>query len=133
MRVLHVTPYFPPATPYGGPPASVLGLCQGLQRAGFEVEVVTTAANGAASLPTSPEGGEQYDGVQVDYVERAFPKRFFGARVRAPLARALANADVCHIHGVWNVPEWWASHLARAADVPYVISPRGMLQPEAMR
>ena len=41
MRVLHVTPYFPPASPYGGPPASVLGLCQGLQRAGVDVYRVT--------------------------------------------------------------------------------------------
>jgi glycosyltransferase involved in cell wall biosynthesis len=119
--------------PYGGPPASVLGLCQGLQRAGIDVEVVTTTANGASALPSSPAGGEQYEGVPVHYAERAFPRRFFGARVRGPLTSALAHADVCHIHGVWNVPEWWASHLARAAAVPYVISPRGMLQPEAMR
>ncbi len=49
------------------------------------------------------------------------------------MIKALALADVCHIHGLWNVPEWWASRLARAGRVPYVISPRGMLQPEAMR
>jgi glycosyltransferase involved in cell wall biosynthesis len=133
LRVLHVTPYFPPARPYGGPPASVLGLCQALQRAGIDVEVVTTTANGFDSLAPSPPGGEQYEGVPVHYAERAFPRRFFGARVRGPLTRALALADVCHVHGVWNVPEWWASHLARAAAVPYVISPRGMLQPEAMQ
>jgi len=30
------------------------------------------------------------------------------------------------------VPEWWAAHLARGARVPYLISPRGMLQPQAM-
>jgi len=133
LRVLHVTPYFPPALPYGGPPASVLGLCQGLQRAGVDVEVVTTTANGRASLPPSPPGGEKYDGVPVHYADRAFPRRFFGARVRGPLKSALAGADVCHIHGIWNVPEWWASRMARALDTPYVISPRGMLQPEAMR
>ena len=133
LKVLHVTPYFPPAQPYGGPPASVLGLCHGLQQAGVDVEVVTTTANGPTSLRPSPPGGEHYEGVPVFYAERAFPQRFFGARVRGPLIRALAGADVCHIHGVWNVPEWWASHLARAAGVPYVISPRGMLQPEAMR
>jgi hypothetical protein len=109
LRVLHVTPYFPPARPYGGPPASVLGLCQGLQRAGVDVDVVTTTANGANSLPPSPPGGEQYDGIHVYYAARAFPQRFFGARVRDPLARALADADLCHIHGIWNVPEWWAS------------------------
>jgi glycosyltransferase involved in cell wall biosynthesis len=133
LRVLHVTPYFPPARPYGGPPASVLGLCHGLQRAGVDVEVVTTTANGANSLPPSPPGGEQYDGIHVYYAARAFPQRFFGARVRDPLTRALADADLCHIHGIWNVPEWWASYLARTAAVPYLISPRGMLQPEAMR
>jgi glycosyltransferase involved in cell wall biosynthesis len=133
LRVLHVTPYFPPALPYGGPPASVLGLCQGLQRAGVDVEVVTTTANGRASLPPSPPGGDKYDGVLVHYADRAFPRRFFGARVRRPLKTALAVADVCHIHGIWNVPEWWASRLARGSGTPYVISPRGMLQPEATR
>jgi glycosyltransferase involved in cell wall biosynthesis len=132
LKVLHVSPYFPPARPYGGPPASVLGLCHGLQRSGVEVEVVTTTANGRESLPPSSPTGEVYEGIPVHYAARAFPQRFFGARVRGPLTAALARADVCHIHGVWNVPEWWAAHLARAAGVPYVISPRGMLQPQAM-
>jgi glycosyltransferase involved in cell wall biosynthesis len=133
VRVLHVSPYFPPAIPYGGPPASVLGLCQGLQRAGVDVEVVTTTANGDAQLAASPATGDRYDGVPVRYVQMAFPRRFFGARVRGPLVAALARADVCHIHGVWNVPEWWASYLARARKLPYVVSPRGMLLPQAVR
>jgi glycosyltransferase involved in cell wall biosynthesis len=132
VRVLHVSAYFPPSRPYGGPPASVLGLCHGLQRAGVEVEVVTTTANGTQSLPSSPPGGEIYDGVRVHYAARSFPRRFFGARVRGALTEALGHADVCHIHGLWNVPEWWAAYLARGARVPYVISPRGMLQPQAM-
>jgi glycosyltransferase involved in cell wall biosynthesis len=111
----------------------VLGLCQGLQRAGVDVEVVTTTANGPEDLRPSPTEGEIYDGVPVRYLERAFPRRFFGARLRRAVTEALVRADVCHIHGVWNAPEWWASHLARAAGVPYVISPRGMLQPQAIR
>ncbi len=131
--MLQVTAYFPPALPYGGPPASVLGLCQGLQRAGVDVEVVTTTANGRDSLPPSSPGGDVYQGVPVHYAERSWPRRFFGARVREPLAEALSRADLCHIHGIWNVPEWWASHLARASKVPYLISPRGMLQPQAAR
>ena len=133
MRILHVSPYFPPAIPYGGPPASILGLCQGLQRAGLDVEVVTTTANGEAELPASTNDGDQYDGVRVRYVRTAFPRRFFGARVRAPLTAALERADVCHIHGVWNVPEWWAAYLARTRRRPYVVSPRGMLLPQAVR
>jgi glycosyltransferase involved in cell wall biosynthesis len=111
----------------------VLGLCQGLQRAGIDVEVVTTTANGRGSLPVSPPGGDVYQGVPVHYADRSFPRRFFGARIREPLIDALSRADVCHVHGVWNVPEWWATYLARAAGVPYLISPRGMLQPQATR
>jgi glycosyltransferase involved in cell wall biosynthesis len=128
-----VSPYFAPALQYGGPPASVLGLCQSLQRVGVDVEVVTTTANGDAQLPESAEDGDQYGGVRVRYVQSAFPRRFFGARVREPLVKALARVDVCHIHGVWNVPEWWASYLARTRRLPYVVSPRGMLQPQAVR
>ena len=124
--------YFAPALQYGGPPASILGLCQSLQRAGVEVECVTTTANGRDSLPPSPPRGDVYEGVPVRYVARAFPKRFFGARLRGPLTAALARADVCHIHGVWHVPGWWAAPLARAARVPYVVSPRGMLLPHAV-
>src|SRR5262245_53351856 len=62
-RILHVSPYFPPAIPYGGPPASILGLCQGLQRAGLDIEVVTTTANGKAELPASTSDDDRYDGV----------------------------------------------------------------------
>ena len=128
-----MSPYFAPAHRYGGPPASILGLCQGLQRAGVDVEVVTTTANGRTPLPPSGEAGGEYEGVPVRYVAAAFPKRFFGARMRGPLTAALARADLCHIHGVWNVPEWSACRLARAHRVPYVVSPRGMLQPQARR
>ncbi|MCU1385986.1 MAG: glycosyl transferase group 1 [Acidobacteria bacterium] len=126
-----MSPYFPPAQRYGGPPAAVLGLCRGLQRAGVDVEVVTTTADGPDTLPASPPE-QEFDGVPVHYAARGFPRRFFGGRVRQPLAAALQRADICHIHGIWNVPEWWASHLARAARRPYVISPRGMLQRHAM-
>jgi glycosyltransferase involved in cell wall biosynthesis len=94
---------------------------------------VTTTANGEAELPASTSDGDRFDGVRVRYVPTAFPRRFFGARVRAPLTAALERADVCHIHGVWNVPEWWASYLARTSRRPYVVSPRGMLQPQAVR
>jgi len=131
MRILHITPYFAPAFVYGGPPRSVLGLCKGLQRAGVQVEVVTTAANGPTDLAPSPPEGSEYEGVRVRYLPVAFPRRFFGARMRGPVSTALARADLCHIHGIWNVPEWSAARLARASGVPYVLSPRGMLQPAA--
>ena len=134
VRVLHVSPYFAPAHQYGGPPASILGLCKGLQRAGVDVEVVTTTANGRTPLPASSAEGSEYDGVPVRYVPAAFPRRFFGAqhprgrsptRSSAPTSATSTACGTCRSGG---------RRTSRApARVPYVVSPRGMLQPQAMR
>lgn len=136
MHVLHVTPYFAPAFMYGGPPRNVLALCQALQSAGVGVEVVTTVANGAIDLPASKSGGPvpyTYEGIRVHYARRAFPRVFFNAELSEPLHAALARADLCHIHGLWTVPAWQAARAARQFGVPFIVSPRGMLQPAAVR
>ncbi len=131
MRVLHVTPYFAPAYRYGGPPRSILGLCRALIDAGVEVEVFTTTANGDEPLSAAP-GGVTFEGVRVRYFPLAWPERYWRARgLRAALKKAAATADLIHVHGLWNMTSWAGSASARAAGKPYVISPRGMLQPEA--
>jgi glycosyltransferase involved in cell wall biosynthesis len=133
VRVVHVTPYFAPAFCYGGPPRSILGLCKALQRAGVDIDVLTTAANGPTDLVASARDGDHYEGVPVRYLPVAFPRRFFGARMREPLSAALEQADLCHIHGIWNIPEWSATRIARSRGIPYVLSPRGMVQDGALR
>jgi glycosyltransferase involved in cell wall biosynthesis len=128
VRALHVTPYFAPAFRYGGPPRSVLGLCRALGRAGVEVEVLTTTADGPADLPASPPEGSRHEGVAVRYLQRSFPRRLFGARGLGPaLDEAIARSDLVHIHGLWTLPGWMAARRARRAGVPVVMSPRGML------
>ncbi len=132
MRVVHVTPYFAPAFCYGGPPRSVLALCRELERQGVDVEVVTTTANGKGELRASPPGGEEYEGVRVHYLPRAFARRYFGARhLRALLSSALERCDVVHLHGLWNIPVAVAAHMARQREVPYVVSTRGMMEKPA--
>jgi glycosyltransferase involved in cell wall biosynthesis len=133
LRVVHITPYFAPAFRYGGPPRSILGLCKGLQAAGVEVDVITTASDGTVDLAASPPEGELYEGITVRYLPRMFPRRFFGACLGPALREAADRADLFHIHGLWNVPGWRAARVARARGIPYVLSPRGMLQPAAVR
>jgi glycosyltransferase involved in cell wall biosynthesis len=133
VRVLHVTPYFAPAFRYGGPPRSILGLCQALIGAGVDVEVFTTTANGPEPLAAAPEGTE-YEGIRVRYFPLTWPKRYWRARgLAAALDRALPDADLVHVHGLWNMTGSTAIARARAARLPYVLSPRGMLQPAARR
>ena len=133
MRVLHVTPYFAPAYRYGGPPRSILGLCRALGEAGVDVEVFTTTANGDEPLPAAPEG-VVHEGVRARYFPLAWPQRYWRASgLRTALKRAAADADLIHIHGLWNMTSWAGAAVARTAGKPYVVSPRGMLQPEARR
>jgi glycosyltransferase involved in cell wall biosynthesis len=130
VRVLHATPYFAPAFTYGGPPRSVLGLCQALRRAGSEVSVVTTTANGDEELPRDVAGRDCYEGVPVSYVPRGFPRRAFRAPELAELlSTRLGSVDLVHIHGCWNAFGWATAQACRRAGVRFVLSPRGMLYP----
>jgi glycosyltransferase involved in cell wall biosynthesis len=53
-----------------------------------------------------------------------------------PFARALPSAvrdaDVVHIHAIWNFPTWWAMREARRAGVPYFVAPQGSLEDWAL-
>lgn len=130
MKILHVTPYFAPAYVYGGPPRSVLGLCRALVRAGAEVTVLTTNANGDGDLAVATDAVTEFDGVAVRYLRRGFPRRYFGARGFAAAASALlTGAPAVHLHGCWNVLTWRAAAACRRAGVPYIVSTRGMLTP----
>jgi glycosyltransferase involved in cell wall biosynthesis len=134
MRILQVTPYFAPAFCYGGPPRSVLGLSRALARAGVGVEVVTTTANGRTELNPSPQSGESENGFVTYRLPLMFPRRFFGATGMGRFLELIVHRfDVLHIHGLWNIPAWLAAQHARRAGIPYVLSPRGMLEPAALR
>jgi len=133
MRVLHVTPYFAPAFCYGGPPRSIFGLSRSLQRVGVDVQVFTTTANGNTDLPASRPDGDRYEGIPVRYFLRTFPRRWFSATgLASALATTIRDYDLVHLHGLWNFPVWYAATYARRCGIPYVISPRGMLERAAV-
>jgi glycosyltransferase involved in cell wall biosynthesis len=133
MRVLHATAYYAPAFVYGGPPRSIHGLCRALLGAGVDVEVFTTDANGRGALPPRVTQAGAYDGVPVRYFPRAWPAAPIGSHaLAAAIGAALPQADLLHIHGLWNRVVWAAAREARRAGVPYVLSPRGMLESAAL-
>jgi glycosyltransferase involved in cell wall biosynthesis len=134
MRIIHVTPYFAPAFVYGGPPRSVLSLCRALQRAGADVRVVTTSANGATDLPAAVTERGSFEDVPVTYLPRSFPRRDFrSAALDAALDTVADGCDLVHVHGCWNFFGWGAARWCWRHGVPYVLSPRGMLYPWSFR
>jgi glycosyltransferase involved in cell wall biosynthesis len=133
MRVLHVSAYYAPAYVYGGPPRSIHALCRALPAAGVAVQVFTTDANGATALPAVVTAADTFEDVPVTYFHRTWPRWPIGSRglVRS-IQRDIAAYDAVHIHGLWNRVVWAAAREARRAGIPYVLSPRGMLEPGAL-
>lgn len=132
MRVIHVCAYYAPAYIYGGPVRSIHALCKAQQAHGMHVEVFTTTAAGHARLAAAPDGRD-LEGVRVRYFELSSPAMLLGASDLAPaLKRALNATDVVHLHGLFNRTVWDAADVLHAGGKPYVLSPRGMLEPPAL-
>jgi glycosyltransferase involved in cell wall biosynthesis len=133
VRVLHVSPYFAPAFVYGGPPRSILGLCRGLRANGVDVDVVTTTANGRQPDLLASVERSTYEDIPVRYFPLERPRRLWNSpQLRRTISAEIESYDLVHIHGLWHRPGWDAARIARAHDIPYVISPRGMLEQAAL-
>lgn len=128
LRVLHVVPWFYPALIYGGPAQSTYDLARATSRAGCDVRVLTTNANGESNLRAK---GEQFtqieDGVTVRYCDR-----WFGDSVSPDLLRKLASevrwADVVHVGLTYSFPVLPTLALCKRYGKPVVWSPHGALQ-----
>ena len=131
MRILHVVPTYLPAVRYGGPIFAVHSLCRALVSRGHEVEVYTTNVDGPNNIPGSSGATVNLDGVLVRYFACNFLRRLYWAPSLAQALREkIGSFDVVHIHTVYLWPTWVAARTARRAQVPYLISPRGMLVKE---
>ncbi len=128
IRVLHVTPYYERAHVYGGPAHSVPLLCQSLVRAGAEVTVLTTDANGKERLDVPLGQPLQSHGVQVHYFRRLVNNNFFWSPGLGRMCKAtVAQFDVVHLHAIFVYPTAVGADAAWRTGIPYVVSPRGML------
>jgi glycosyltransferase involved in cell wall biosynthesis len=134
MRVLHVAPQYIPAWRYGGPIRSVHGLCKGLVDLGHEVHVYTTNVDGPNNSDVPLEQAVEIDGVQVWYypVPR-FRRLFYAPKMKPVLRERVRDFDIVHIQSIWLWPMWAAARIAHAAGVPYVMTPRGMLERRLIR
>ena len=110
MKVLHVAIDIPPIS--GGPTRSIKGLCRALAQ--YEIDIGLLVLNGRDEFD-NPCGGTVYygeNGVDICQLVRQF--------------------DLVHIQGMWHPGLHKVVSVCRKAGVPYVISPRGMLDPWAL-
>lgn len=121
VRILHVCPYSD-AT-FGGPVSTLLGLTSAQSRAG-DVVTVATASHPSRSHSIIP----QLESAGVRVVVTG-PHRGTFTRVRdsGALLAAIADADIVHVHGIWENLVVHALRGSAAAGIPSVLRPCGML------
>jgi glycosyltransferase involved in cell wall biosynthesis len=121
MRIVHH--FFEIRRTGGGVPRSVVDLvallCGGEHRVGF-----LTAAG--SDLPAAWRAGG-FDNLELVELDPVGPLQLLGGGGLRRAATALAGADVLHLHGLWRPRNAQIARLARRLEIPYVLSPHGML------
>lgn len=129
VKLLHVAATYLPAVRYGGTIVSVHGLCKALAARGHDVHVFTTSVDGAADSEVPSGAPVDIDGVKVWYFQSPALRRiYWSPALGAALRARVGQFDVVHTHAIYLWPLWAAARAARRANVPYVVSPRGMLE-----
>lgn len=132
MNIVHLTPYYAPAYPFGGVVRVVEALATHQARRGHRVTVLTTDALNQAGARV-PSTSETLDGVQVLRARNAFPLLHGRVNLSTPLhlervARAtLETTDVLHLHEFRTLENALLAPLAHRLGVRMVLSPHGTL------
>ncbi len=129
LRVLQVTPYYAPAWGYGGVVEAVFQLTRYLARAGADVRVLTTDANGEHQRLTREAREAHTSGTAIETIY--CPRRAADSSAPSMLARLPALirwADLVHLHAVYSFPTIPTLAYARVLGRPVIWTPRGALQ-----
>src|SRR5262249_4144667 len=106
-------------------------LCRALVAAGHQVHVITTSVDGVVDSDVPYDRPARLDGVHVHYFRsRVLRRIFWSSDLAGALSSMTADFDVVHLHSVFLFPTWAGARSAVRARVPYMLSPRGMLDRE---
>jgi len=129
-----VIPAYVPAYRFGGPVRSVHDLCRKLVESGHTVTVFTTNFDGACIMNVPLNTPCNIDGVIVYYFSIDFPFFYFRSiDLKRKLKSTIENFNLVHIHCIYVHTAFVASRFAQKFNIPYIVSPRGMLDNGAIK
>jgi glycosyltransferase involved in cell wall biosynthesis len=124
LRVLHVNSGVDPRQ--GGPTTAMLAMIHAQIDAGAGV---TVAATFGKDFQSSAADQMRAIGADVHLIGPCSDLLAWHRMIKPTLKRLIAQADVVHIHGVWEEIQHQAARLARKQGKPYIFTPHGMLDP----
>jgi len=128
MRILHLITSISPVI--GGPAMAMRGLGRAQVSAGMDVTIVATWMD-ELSLKTAEEF--RAAGMKVHLLGPAKGPLSAHPQLARTVQQAMEQAQVCHIHGLWENIQHFGARAAVARGVPYIIRPCGMLDPWSLR
>lgn len=126
LHSLHVVPGL--GQSQGGPSYSVPRLCRALNEAGTPTQL----------LAVDQAGDPPFDRVDADLMTADYANwpvlgsLRLSRQMKHELERRSASCANVHVHGFWLMPNVYAGHAARRSNTPTIVSPRGMLSPQAL-
>ncbi len=124
--------YFP-ASRFGGPIKSIHSMARGLSELGVVVNVFTTNSDGLVDLQVAVGVATLVDGIEVTYFPVQWPRGyFFAPALGSALRESIKTYDVVYAAWLYVYPTAAAARESRRQGIPYVISPRGMLDRNAI-
>ncbi len=117
MKILHVISDLSPET--GGPVTAVTGMAKSQIELGHDVSIVATNS-GINNL-------QDTEGININLYPCRFPGWRWSEKFSGALPALIRNADIVHIHTVWEYPTYAASSVCRKMGKPYILRPCGML------
>lgn len=130
-KVLHVIPSVGPLR--GGPSFIVRSLASSLAAAGIETHIATTDDNGPGQLRVGYGQPTVEAGVTYWYFRRQTRFYTFSWPLSAWLARHIREFDLVHIHALFSFAVLPAAFYARLSNVPYIVTPLGILNQWGMK
>lgn len=129
MKILHVISGV--GRGGGGTSEVVPRLCRAQKEAGHDVtlavarhEAVSDAAQKAFASGVSCAAFKSF---------RVLPSVSFSPSFARGIVRLVREADIVHLHGLWQDPCWHAAAECRRQHKPYVMMPHGFLEPERLK
>ncbi|MEM7230258.1 MAG: glycosyltransferase [Planctomycetota bacterium] len=110
----------------GGPVHAMLGLASYQRAAGLDVTVVSSQREGDDSAIANELQEHGVRVVEVGPVTGALGR---SPKLKPEVNELLPDADIVHIHAVWDEIQHVAATCARRHGTPYIVRPCGMLDP----
>ncbi|GHT53478.1 glycosyl transferase family 1 [Bacteroidia bacterium] len=120
MKILHTTPNL--SLSYGGPTQSVFYTVEGLRVQGLDVDILTYQPDIHDRLIADDEYIIALPLGKSSFVHSSGYKHYLKNH----------SYDLYHAQGIWQYPTSIAAKIARKQNKPYIITPRGMLYPQAL-